>query len=89
MNDYENLTNPITSLAGGTTVSGSVDIVNDNINEGSELFSLHIHNCTNTAADGCSVTMPYALINITDDDSMYCCMPAMCSYTLAHACMYS
>ena len=73
MNDYENLTNPITSSIGGTTVSGSVDIINDNINEDTEMLSLHIHNCTNTVA-GCSVTLPYSTINITDDDSMYYCI---------------
>ena len=69
MMDYENLTNPITSSAGSNTVSGSVDVVDDNIMEGTESFSLHIHNCTNTAV-GCSVLIPYFLINIADDDGM-------------------
>ena len=71
MDDYENLTSPITSSVGATNVSGSVDIINDNIVETSESFTLHIHNCTNTAA-GCSVSMPNSTtIIITDDDSMY------------------
>ena len=71
MNDYENLTSPITSSVGGTTVSGSVDIINDSTNEDTEMLTLHIHNCTNTVA-GCSVVLlQYSTINITDDDSMY------------------
>ena len=70
MNDYENLTSSITSSVGGTTVSGSVDIINDSTNEDTEMLSLHIHNCTNTAA-GCSVLLQYSTITITDDDSMY------------------
>ena len=69
MMDYDNLTNPITSSAGSNTVSGSVDVVDDNIMEGTESFSLHIHNCTNTAV-GCSVLIAYFLINIVDDDGM-------------------
>ena len=70
MNDYENLTNPITSSVGATTVSGTVDIINDNIIEDTEMLSLHIHNCTNTAA-ACSNLVQYSSITITDDDSMY------------------
>ena len=69
MTDYANLANPITSSAGSTIVSGSVDIINDNIMEGTESFSLHIHNCTNTAAD-CFAVLPYLQITITDDDGM-------------------
>ena len=67
MNDYENLTNAISSMAGGTTVTGSVTIIDDNISEDTESFSLHVHNCTNTVA-GCSVSIPYSLISISDND---------------------
>ena len=69
MMDYENLANPVTSSPGSNTVSGSVDIINDNIMEGTESFSLHIHNCSNTAV-GCSVLLPYLSISIIDDDGM-------------------
>ena len=68
MNDYENFTSQISSMAGGITVSGSVMIIDDNIDEDTESFSLHVHNCTNTVG-GCSVLMPYSLITITDNDS--------------------
>ena len=67
MNDYENLTNPISSMVGGTMLSGSVSIIDDIINEDTESFSLHIHNCTNNVT-GCSVLMPYSLITINDND---------------------
>ena len=72
INDYENLTNLITSSAGSNTVSGSVDIINDNMIEDTETIILHIHNCTNTAAN-CSVLLPYSSISITDNDSTYYC----------------
>ena len=68
MNDYENLTNPISSTPGGTTVSGSVMIVDDIINEDIESFSLHIHNCTNNVS-GCSVLVQYSTVTINDNDS--------------------
>ena len=68
--DYENLTSIITSSVGGTTVSGSVDIIDDNMVEVAQGFSLHIHNCTNTAV-GCSFSFPYFTITITDNDGMY------------------
>ena len=76
MNDYENLTSAISSTVGGTTVSGSVIIIDDMINEDTEMFSLHVHNCTNTVA-GCSVLLPYSLITINDNDSKFYCMPIM------------
>ena len=68
MNDYENFTSQITSMAGGTTVSGSVVIIDDNIDEDTESFSLHIHNCTNTVG-GCFLSTRYSLITINDNDS--------------------
>ena len=68
--DFTNLTNPITSVAGGTTVTGSVDIINDNLIENSEGFTLHLHNCTNTASS-CFLLTPYSNITINDDDSKY------------------
>ena len=70
MNDYENLTSAISSTVGGTTVSGSVIIIDDMINEDTETFSLHVHNCTNTVA-GCSALVPYSAIIINDNDSKY------------------
>ena len=73
INDYENLTNPITSSAGSNTVSGSVDIINDNMIEDTETIILRIDNCTNTAAN-CSVLLPYSLISITDNDGTYHCI---------------
>ena len=68
MTDYENFTNPISSVVGGTTVSGSVTIIDDIINEDTETFSLHIHNCTNNVS-GCSVLVQYSTITINDNDS--------------------
>ena len=68
MNDYENFTSQITSMAGGTTVSGSVMIIDDNIDEDTESLSLHIHNCTNTVG-GCLLSTQYSLITIHDNDS--------------------
>ena len=70
MDDYENLTTVITSLPGDTTLSGSVEIIDDNDFEGFEDFTLHLHNCTNTVA-GCSLSRMYLVINITDNDGMY------------------
>ena len=67
MNDYENLTNPISSMVGGTMLSGSVSIIDDIINEDTESFSLRIHNCTNNVT-GCSVLIRYSQITINDND---------------------
>lgn len=66
-NDYENLTSPISTMGGGTTVSGSVTIIDDNMVEGEETLSFHIENCSNTIVE-CSVSMPYSLITINDND---------------------
>ena len=68
MNDYENFTSQISSMAGGTTVSGSVMIIDDNIDEDTESFSLHIRNCTNTVG-GCLISTQYSVITIHDNDS--------------------
>ena len=70
MNDYENLTSIISTMVGGTTVSGSVVIIDDMINEDMEAITLHIHNCTNNVT-GCSSIQPYSLITINDNDSKY------------------
>ena len=66
--DYENLTNPVSSMVGSTTVSGSVTIIDDIMNEDTESFSLYVHNCTNNVT-GCSVLIPYSTIIISDNDS--------------------
>ena len=71
-------------MAGGITVSGSVMIIDDNIDEDTESFSLHVHNCTNDVA-GCSAFVLYSLITINDNDSKYLLLlPAkyMYAYTL-------
>ena len=67
MNDYDILTNPISSMVGGTMLSGSVSIIDDIINEDTESFSLRIHNCTNNVA-GCSVLIQYSQMTINDND---------------------
>ena len=67
--DYVTFTSQYSSMPGGNTVSGFLLIVDDNVEEDTESFSLHVHNCTNTVA-GCSiVTAQYSLITITDNDN--------------------
>jgi len=69
--DYRDLSSPITSLNGGTNASGTVTILNDDANEDTESFSLHLHNCTNTVAQCTLNSLIYASIIINDNDGMY------------------
>ena len=69
--DYRNLSTPITSMVGSNTVSGSVTIINDNTNEDTEMFTIHIDNCSNSVAVCTPSLMNTTLtIAINDDDCM-------------------
>ena len=56
-------------------MSGSVSILNDDMNEDPEMFTIQIVNCTNTASS-CTPAMMNTTLSITinDDasDGMYC-----------------
>ena len=66
--DYGQLSSPITSSVGGSIVSGSVGIIDDDRNEDPEVFTVQIVNCTNTASSCTPALMNTTLsITIIDD----------------------
>ena len=66
--DYRMLSTPIMSSIGESTVSGSIIITDDDTNEDTEMFTIHIDNCTNNLAPCVPGMMNLTIITIDDND---------------------
>jgi VCBS repeat-containing protein len=70
--DYVGMAQSLTFLAGQTTKSFNVSVVNDNVGERLETFSVQINSATNARIDGA-----VAIGKISDDDVAVPAMPAL------------
>ena len=65
--DYVPISTTLTSSTGTNTINGSIDIINDETNEDTEMFSILIYNCTNSLTTCAHGLMNNLVININDD----------------------